>query len=243
MSISDRASVGNAKIGENVQIHPFAVIYDGAEIGDGVVIHPHAVIASGVTIGKNTEVFPGAFIGKEPKGAGATARQPVFERKVEIGENCSIGPHAVVFYDVKIGNNTLLGDGASLREKVSVGNFCIISRYVTINYETSVGDYTKIMDGTHITGNAVIGDHVFVSLLVGTTNDNAMGKSGYSSDKVMGPRIRDRAVVGAGAMMLPNVEIGEGAVVAAGAVVTKDVAANSLVAGVPARFVRNVGSF
>lgn len=240
MGISELAWVRTKSIGEGTVIHPFAVVYEGAVIGRSVIIHPHAVIASGVVIGDNTEVFPGAFIGKEPKGAGATARQPVFDKKVVIGNNCSIGPHSTIYYDVTIGNNTLVGDGASIREKVSVGSFCIIARLVTINYETTIGDRTKIMDSTHITGNAEIGNDVFISLLVGTTNDNAMGKHGYDAKHVRGPVIRDHAMVGAGATLLPNVEIGESAVVAAGAVVTKNVPAKTLVAGVPARQVRTL---
>ena len=235
MNISPLASVSTKNIGENVTIHPFVVIDEDVKIGNNVVIHPHVTVASGVEIGDNTEIFPGAFIGKEPKGAGATARQPVFEKKVVIGKNCSIGPHATIYFDVEIGNNTLLGDAASIREKVRIGSYCIIARCVTINYETTIGDRTKIMDSTHITGNAEIGNDVFISLLVGTTNDNAMGAQGYASEHVRGPRVRDGAMIGAGATLLPNVEIGEGAIVAAGSVVTKDVAAHTLVAGVPAR--------
>jgi len=226
-----------ARIAADVSVGPYSVIGD-VEIGSGSVIHPHVVIADGVKIGAGVEVFPGAFIGKEPKGAGALARQPVYERQVEIGDGCSIGPHAVIFYDVRIGANTLLGDGASIREKCSVGSKCILSRYVTVNYATTIGNGTKIMDNTHITGNAVIGDNVFISLMVGTTNDNAV-RSGYA-DHVVGPRIEDDVVIGVGTSLLPAVTIGRGATVAAGSVVTKDVAAKTLVAGAPARLVRRL---
>jgi carbonic anhydrase/acetyltransferase-like protein (isoleucine patch superfamily) len=125
------------------------------------------VIADGVVLGDNVEVFPGAFIGREPKGAVRRARQPVFDRRVRIGANTSVGPHAVIYYDVEIGESTLIGDGASIREQCRIGERCIISRYVTINYNTTIGDRTKIMDLTHITGNCVIGADVFVSILVG----------------------------------------------------------------------------
>ena len=68
-----------ARIGDGVSIGPFCVI-GAAEIGAGVVIHSHVVLADGVIVGEETEVFPGAVIGKEPKGAGATARLPTFDR-------------------------------------------------------------------------------------------------------------------------------------------------------------------
>lgn len=227
-------------LGNNITICEFVVIRPGVVIGSNSIIHPNVVINSGVTIGSNVEIFPGAFIGKEPKGAGATARISSFERLISIGDNCSIGPHAVIFYDVTIGGNTLLGDGASIREKCRVGSFCILSRYVTVNYNTKIGNRTKIMDSTHITGNCIIDDDVFISTMVGTTNDNALGEDGYDAERIIGPVIRSKAKIGAGATLLPGTEIGAGAIVGAGAVVTKSVGPNELVMGMPARFVRNV---
>ncbi|MCP9223439.1 transferase [Erythrobacter sp. LQ02-29] len=222
----------SAKLGANVSVGPFVIIGD-AEIGDGCVIHSHCVIGDGVALGQKVEVFPGALIGREPKGAGATARQPSFERKIEIGDSCSIGPHSVIYYDVKIGDSTLIGDGASIREQCSVGSRCIISRYVTINYNTTVGDDAKVMDLTHLTGNMEVGSGAFVSTLVGSTNDNVISL-GYG-DHIVGPKIEPNATVGAGSILLPGVRIGTGALVAAGSTVTKDVDPDTTVFGTPAR--------
>jgi acetyltransferase-like isoleucine patch superfamily enzyme len=231
--IHPKAIVSDKAILENdVEIGPYAVIGDAC-IGAGSIIHPHVVIYDGVHLGRGVEVFPGAFIGKEPRGAGNTARAPEFARRIEIGDECSIGPHAVIFYDVKIGSRTLLGDGVSIREKCRIGSNCILSRYVTINYASVIGDRTKVMDNTHITGNTRLGDDVFISTMVATTNDNLI-RAGYG-DHIVGPIVENFAVVGAGATLLPGVVIGERAVVAAGAVVTKSVSANTAVAGVPAR--------
>lgn len=238
--ISERAVVRTSNLGVGVRILDFAVVEEDVVLGDGVIVHPHAVLAAGAVIGANTEIFHGAVIGKEPKGAGATARRPVFERRIRIGEGCSIGPHAVVFYDVEIGDGTLLGDGASIREQCRIGSRCIISRYVTINYATTIGDRTKVMDMTHITGNCRIGDDVFISTMVATTNDNRLGREGYVAQQAVGPSIRNGAMVGAGAVLLPGVTIGEGAVVGSGAVVTKDVPPKTVVMGVPARVVRGL---
>nr|WP_116370133.1 DapH/DapD/GlmU-related protein [Cupriavidus taiwanensis] len=226
-----------AVIAKNVTIGPFSVIGE-AHIGEGAIIHGHVSIENGVILGKGVEVFHGALIGKEPKGAGATARIPEFRRRIEIGDECSIGPNAVIFFDVTIGSRTLLGDGASIRENCRIGSFCIISRYVTINYDTIIGDRTKIMDNSHITGKAIVGNDVFISVMVGTTNDNLI-TAGFG-DHIRGPVIEDRAVIGVGASLLPAVQIGTGAVVAAGSVVTKDVKPSTLVAGIPARFVKSV---
>jgi acetyltransferase-like isoleucine patch superfamily enzyme len=232
--ISEKAVVQTEDLGSNVEIMEFAVIRDGVSIGNNVVIHPHVVIDPGVVIGDNVEIFPGAYIGKQPKGPGL-ARKPVFEPFLRIGDNCSIGPHVVIFYEVEIGNNCLLGDGASIREKCVVGDNCIISRYVTINYNTQIGNNTKIMDLSHITGNCSIGNNVFIAPNVGSANDNAIGTLPYDENKVKGPLVKDGASIGLGALLLPGVIIGENAIVGAGAVVTSDVPDRSLVMGIPAR--------
>lgn len=238
--ISPRAVVETRVVGEGCVVHDFAVVREGARLGAGVVVHPHAVIGDGVELDDGVEVFPGAVLGKEPKGAGATARMPQFERRVRIGAHTSIGPHAVVFYDVEIGDHTLLGDGASVREQCRIGARCILSRYVTVNYHTTIGDRVKIMDLTHLTGNMVIEDDVFVSTLVGSVNDRAIGRSGYDEAAIRGPHLQAGSSIGAGAMLLTGVVVGQGAVVAAGAVVTKDVAPRTLVMGAPARLVRHL---
>jgi acetyltransferase-like isoleucine patch superfamily enzyme len=233
MMISDRAVVQTADIGDNASIREFAVVREGVKLGRNVTVHPFVVIEPGVVIGDNVEIFPGTYIGKVPKGA-ALARQPEYRPQVTIGANCSLGPHAVIYYDVAIGENTLIGDGASVREQCRIGSNCILSRYVTVNYATTIGNNTKIMDSTHITGKCLIGDNVFISLCVGSTNDNAIGRLGYQEDRVRGPVIENGAAVGAGAMLMPAIVIHEGAVVGAGSVVTKDVPARSVVMGSPA---------
>ncbi|MGA9315633.1 MAG: hypothetical protein WBV77_13520 [Solirubrobacteraceae bacterium] len=235
--------IDSTDLGSGVTVGEFAVVRDGARLEDGVVIHPHVVIEDGVIVGPQTEVFPGAFLGKEPKGAGVVARQPRFDRKLIVGGGSSIGPHVVLFYDVEIGEGTLLGDGASIREGCRIGRGCLISRYVTINYGTVIGDRTKIMDLTHLTGNCRIGSDAFISLSVGMTNDNSpLGVDGYVEERVRGPVIDDGAMIGAGATLLPGVNIGASAVVAAGSVVTKDVLPRTMVAGVPAVYKRDVPS-
>jgi UDP-3-O-[3-hydroxymyristoyl] glucosamine N-acyltransferase len=238
--ISQNAVIKTGNIGDNTEIKDYAVIADNVQLGRNVIIHPHVIIEPGVVIGDFVEIFPGAYIGKEPKGAGATQRRLDFERKVLIKENCSVGPSSVIYYNVEIGKNTLIGDHASIREKVKIGDFCIISRSVTINYNTSIGHRTKIMDLTHITGNCEIGNDVFISVLVATTNDRAIGQHGYTEEHIQGPKISHKVAIGAGANILPFVHIGEGAIVAAASVVNKDVPAGKMVAGNPARVIKTL---
>jgi acetyltransferase-like isoleucine patch superfamily enzyme len=239
--ISTLAVVLADRIGQNVRIDEFAVVRTDVTIGHEVVIHPHVVIESGVTIGDNVEIFPGAYIGKIPKGAGALTRLPQFDRKITIGANCSIGPHAVIFYDVVLGESTLLGDGASIREQTRIGSRTVIGRYVTVNYNTHIGDRVKVQDHSWLAGNMTVADDVFISGGVGTSNDNGIGRNGYNESCAIGPRIAHGAAIGVGANLLPGVRIGAGAIVGAGAVVTKDVPDCAVVMGVPARITRWVG--
>lgn len=238
--ISSHAVVLADRIGREVRIDEFAVVRKGARLGDGVHIHPQVIVEAGVQIEDEVEIFPGAYIGKVPKGAGATARAVHFDRRLIIGKGTSVGPHAVVYYDVEIGAHTLIGDGASIREQCRIGSNCLISRCVTINYNTIIGNRTRIMDSSHITGNCIIGEDVFISTLVATVNDNQMVHRTYADDLIIGPRVGKNASIGAGACLLPGVAVGEGAIVGAGSVVTRNVEAYTLVMGVPARFIRSL---
>ena len=237
------AVIETDRVGKNTDIGEFCVIRSDVVIGDNVKIHPGVIIESGISIGDNVEIFPGTYIGKTPKGAGATARAIKFEPKVVIGKDCAIGPNAVIYYDVKVGNNTLLGDGVSLREQVQVGHHCLLGRYVTVNYNSKIGNHTHIMDLTHITGNCDIGDNVFISVLVSTTNDNVVLDREYEDGRIKGPKIQNGATVGASACLLPGTIVGEGSFVGANAVVTKDVQPYDVVVGIPAKVTRNLRGF
>jgi acetyltransferase-like isoleucine patch superfamily enzyme len=225
----------SAIIGRDTRIHENVVVRENVQIGEGCIIHPNVVLEAGTRLGKGVVVFPNTYIGKIPHGAGATARPLVFGEVVSIGDGCAIGPNAVIYKDVQIDRNTLLGDGASVREQVRIGHHCIISRYVTVNYNTRIGSNTKIMDGTHITGNCSIGEDVFIGMLVSTANDNDLRARKYEAERIVGPTIENRATIGTCAVILPGIRIGAGGTVAANAVVVRDVAPGTIVAGVPAR--------
>ena len=85
----------------------------------------------------------------------------------------------------------------------------------------------------------VIGDHVFIGPHVVTMNDKQMGRTDQKGH-YQGPRIGDCGRIGSNSTILPEISIGRDAVVAAGAVVTKDVPDKVIVAGVPARVLKEV---
>lgn len=234
-NISPLALVETENIGHSVTIHPFAVIRPDVTLGNHAIIHPHVVIESGSVIGDHVEIFPGAHIGKTPRSSGATTTIPQYTPRLVIHNGCVIGSHAVIYYEVTIGKNTLVGDGASIRERVEIGEFCIISRYVTINYNVKIGSRTKIMDLSHITGNCTIGEDTFISTGVSSSNDNNLGRAGYTEENIQGPKIGNHVRIGAGANLLPKVIVQDDTLIGASALVTKDVLAGRTVYGVPAR--------
>src|ERR671939_2018048 len=99
---------------------------------------------------------------------------------------------------------------------------------------------TKIQAHAYITAYSTLEEHVFIAPCVATTNDNFMGRTEKRHDLVKGPTIRRGARVGGAAVLLPGIEIGEEAFVGAGAVVLADVEPGTVVVGVTARQIRQV---
>ncbi|PYX99800.1 MAG: transferase [Acidobacteria bacterium] len=230
------AIIETEEIGPDTSIAEFAIIRKGAKLGRGVIVHPFVVIESGVSIGDGVEVYPFSHIGKEPNGAGAVAREPVFDRHVAIGAGCCIGPNAVIYCDVRIGESTLIGDGASVREKSSIGSKSIIGRHATIGYECRIGSNTKIMDHSGIAGKSVVGDRVFIANDVQSANDNLIGSKGWRDD-ITGPVIEDDVMIGEAAVLLPGIVVERGAIIGSGALINHNVKPDSMMLTMPARAV------
>lgn len=111
------------------------------------------------------------------------------------------------------------------------GKFISIGKNVFINHACSFLD----MGGITIEDGALIGPRVNL-----VTENHPLSPDERSSLLTRPVRIRRKAWIGAGATILPGVTVGENAVVAAGAVVTKDVADNAIVGGIPARFIKSI---
>jgi acetyltransferase-like isoleucine patch superfamily enzyme len=212
------------------------IIHDNVIIEDGVIIHDYVVLYPGTILKKGVEVFDHCVIGKMPVASGNLARSLKSSYgQTTVGENSILCPGVILYAGIEIGDHVLLGDHCSIREECKIGSNCIIGRSTNINYATTIGNDTKIMDSCIITGNMTIGNHVFMGANVITTNDNSMGRNGYDEGGIRGPVIHDGARIGAAANILPSIVVGENAVVGAGSVVTKHVAAGALVMGVPAK--------
>jgi acetyltransferase-like isoleucine patch superfamily enzyme len=233
--IHETAVVETEAVGSRVIICEFAVVRSGAVLEDGVTVHPHAVIEPHVVVGEGTEVLPGAYLGRTPKRLGPIQREPTFERRLSIGPGCQIGPNAVIYYDTEIGGDTLIGEGASIRELCRVGTSSAIGRYNTFDRDVHVGAGCRLTSSITLAGKTRVGDRVFIAPGVIGVNDNTFGSLGYSESNLRGQTIEDDVRIGPRVCMLPGVVIGRAATVAAGAVVTKDVEPGATVMGIPAR--------
>jgi len=150
--------------------------------------------------------------------------------------------------DVRLGRDVKIFGFANLYG-CSVGDDSRIGCFVEIQKNAVVGARCKISSHAFICEGVVIEDEVFIGHHVCFTNDvfpracRADGTLQQDADwQVVATRVRRRASIGSGAVILPGVTVGEGAVVGAGSVVTKDVAPRAVVAGNPARVIRTLES-
>lgn len=155
---------------------------------------------------------------------------------------------ALVSPSAEIGGGTRVWGLAQVREKARVGKSCIIGRGAYVGSRVQIGDNCKIQNYALIYEPARLGDGVFVGPAAVLTNDlfpravNADGSLKSGSDwEPVGVVVEDGASIGARALCVAPVTVGAWAMVAAGAVVTRDVAPFSLVRGVPARHAGWVG--
>ncbi|OEH94249.1 2,3,4,5-tetrahydropyridine-2,6-dicarboxylate N-acetyltransferase [Bacillus solimangrovi] len=139
---------------------------------------------------------------------------------------------AIPLLDMK-GINARIEPGAVIRDQVEIGDNAVIMMGAMINIGSVVGEGTMIDMNVVLGGRATVGKNCHIgagAVLAGVIEPP-------SASPVI---IEDNVVVGANAVILEGVKVGEGAVVAAGAIVTKDVPANTLVAGTPARVLKEI---
>ena len=197
----------------------------GDQIG---AIHPNVVIFDGVRLAAGVTIFPGSVIGRPPMSTGIVPPKEYIPDTI-IGSGCVIGSNVTIYAGVTLGANVLIGDGARIRENTTIGEGSVVGSNSTIQNDAVIGCRVRIVDLSHITAGVTIEDDVFWSVGVLSMNDNRDGQG------LKRMRIGARAFVGGGALLLPGSDIGAGAMVAAGAVVTHPVAPGSAVRGVPAR--------
>lgn len=208
-----------ATMGRDVVIGANVVIHDYVEIGDGVLLQ------DGVILGKR------ASLAARSSAAGGEGGRLVIEA------GARILAQAIVFAGARIGERAIIGDQSYVRERAIIGPDSVVGRGSCVDNDVVVGARVRIQTGVYLAAHAVVDDDVFLGPHVKTTNDQTMARPGTD---LRGVAIRRASRVGCGAVLLPGVEVGEDAFVAAAAVVTRDVPARTVVMGSPARVMREV---
>lgn len=137
----------------------------------------------------------------------------------------------------EIGSGTRIWHGSQVRAGARIGGDCVLGKSVFVDRGVRVGDRCKIQNFVSIYSGVTLEDDVFVGPSATFTND-LVPRAWNTTWTVTPTRVGTGASIGANATILCGIEIGPHAIVGAGAVVTEDVPANALVAGVPAR---NIG--
>jgi len=186
-----------------------------------------------VTLGDGCEVEDFVLIGRPPKGAAEG------ELETRIGEKGLIRSHTVIYAGNRIGARFATGHGVLLRESNRIGDDVSIGSHTVIEHDVSIGHRVRIHSSAFIPEFSVIEDDGWIGPHVVFTNV-LHPLCPEVSRCIKGPTIRAGAKIGAGAIVLPSVIVGEMALVAAGSVVNRDVPPRTVVAGNPARIIRTI---
>jgi len=232
-SIGDNVKIGfNTRIGNNVSIEEEVVIGNNTKIYDNVTIRSHTMIEDNVEIGYDK----------------LSRKKSYYEDyNTHIGNNCIIRSGAVIYKSCRVGDRSWIGNYSVIRENTLIGNDTTFGSHIMCEGYSSFGNNTKIYSFCELGGNMEVEDNVFIGPgtvtannpkpLISTDEKPTTRRWDDGINKVVdkGPTIRHGARIGIGSILLAEIEIGRGALVAAGSVVTKNVSENTTVKGVPAK--------
>lgn len=205
---------------KDCSVHESSRIYGISSLGKNCIILENVVLG-----------YPSARIMGEIREKGSRVEDFLFAG-VKIGDNAVIRPGSTIYCDVVAGDGLRTGHNAMVRENTVIGDNVLIGTNVVIDGGSKIGSDVSIQSNVYIPTNTVIEDKVFLGPCSVLANDKYPVRVKYD---LKGPILRKGASLGANSTILPGVEIGEGAMVAAGALVTKDVPAWKLAIGFPAK--------
>ena len=181
-------------------------------------------------VGESCFIDPDALIGYPHNGELDKNREDV--DGCAIGSNSIIRPGAI-YSTASVGNNTRTGHNFLVRENTVVGDGCLIGTNVVIDNDCVIGDNCSFQTGAYIPTGSKIGNRVFLGPNASLTNDKTPLRTEYNLEAVT---LKDDVTVGSNATLMPGITVSEGAFIAGGAGVTRDVPAWTLAKGNPATF-------
>lgn len=186
----------------------------------------------GVTVGEGTVVDPSCALGLAPRGA------PPGQRPLVIGSRGVVRAFTSLYGGTTIGDGFQTGQGVSIREDNIIGDDVSIGTNSVLETGNRIGNRVRIHTGCFLE-LVTVEDDVFIAPNVVFADDPHPPCPRYE-ECLGGARVEAGAHIGSNSTVLPGVVIGSGALVGAGSVVTRDVPAGAVVAGNPARVIRQV---
>jgi acetyltransferase-like isoleucine patch superfamily enzyme len=190
-------------------------------------------IHQNVHLGPATTVEDFCIVGVPPRGAGEG------ELATTIGDSSVIRSHTVIYAGNVIGRNFQTGNKVNIRELNEIGDDVSIGTLSVVEHHVTIGNHVRIHTQAFVPEFSVLEEGCWLGPNVVLTNAKYPLSPGVK-DQLAGPVIRRGAKIGANATILPGVVIGEDALVGAGSVVVRDVPAGAVVAGNPARVIRQI---
>jgi acetyltransferase-like isoleucine patch superfamily enzyme len=220
------------KLGKNLKIAPDVIISDGAVIGDYVTIEPGVIIYENVHIGSHSFVGAQCILGERQTGF---FKDKNYENPtLIIGQNSIIRSGTIIYSGCSMGEEFQTGHRAVIRENSIFGADCSFGTLSQSDGHIKVGNNCRFHNNVFIATYTTIADNVhFYPMSCTVDSLHPPCQKGRK-----GPTIEAGVIIGAKALLLPRIVVGSGAVIAGGAIVTRDVPASMLVAGAPAKVVK-----
>lgn len=195
-------------------------------MGNQFKVSKRAILYGRVNIGQGTIIQDNVILGNLDGG------------ELSIGRDSIIRSGTVIYSNVRIGDKFRSGHNVVIRENTDIGDDVLVGTNSVIDGDCRIGNKISIQTGVYITRYTVIEGGAFLGPLCVTTNDKYM-KYGV---ELKGPIIKSGAKIGANSIIFPDVTVGKNAIVGSGAVVNRNVPDNDIVAGNPARSIRDIKS-
>lgn len=201
-----------------------AIVSHKAYIGSNVSVGEFTIIFDNVVIGNNVTIQSHCLIGQPtPLSDG----QPLI-----IGNDSLIRSHSIFYEGSQFGSKLMTGHRVTVREKIDAGENLLIGTLCDLQGHAKIGNYVRFHSSVHIGQQSIIDDFVRIYPYSVLTNDPHP-----PSNLVLGVKIDKYAIVATMCCILPGVQIGEKALIGAGSLVRKDVEPETVVAGVPAKYI------
>jgi len=206
-------------IGENVKAHHTVRSYGRNSVGDNSIITDNVILG-----------YPSTALLLSLRQVDLNLEHADYEG-CTIGDNAILRSEAVFYCNVKAGHHVRTGHKVLVRENTVIGNNVSIGTNTVIDNDCVIGSFVNIQSCVYLPTGSRIGDYVFLGPGATLTND----RFPIRGERTLEPALVKRgASLGANCVILPGITIGEGAFVAANAVVTKDVPDWHMAIGVPA---------